>query len=260
VTKAEQIRFLIKILLEEMPEYRNEYAKDLKKGLNQRNVLRSLMNLRPPMPLKEEFLVVQDVLLQNEAIEKGIVTLEQITEKNEDGIYLWKGDITRLATDGIVNAANDELLGCFQPCHNCIDNVIHSAAGLQLRDACNKIMETQGREERVGNAKITSAYNLPCKYVIHTVGPNIRKELTKEDLANLKSCYRSCLETADKNQLSSLAFCCISTGEFHFPNELAAKIAIDTVKTYLEETKSKLKIVFNVFQDKDYQIYHKLLF
>ena len=166
-----------------------------------------------------------------------------------------------MATDGIVNAANEELLGCFHPCHDCIDNVIHSSAGLQLRDACNKIMLLQGKEEAVGNAKITSAYNLPCKYVIHTVGPNIgKKEVTEKDCTDLKNCYRSCLKSADKNQLSSLAFCCISTGEFHFPNELAAKIAIESVKEYLAETNATIKIVFNVFQEKDYQIYKKLLF
>ena len=161
--------------------------------------------------------------------------------------------------DAIVNAANSQMLGCFYPCHGCIDNAIHTFAGVQLRLACAELMRRQGHEEQTGQAKITSAYNLPSRYVIHTVSPIVRGNLTEKDKNLLASCYRSCLETAEENHLKSIAFCCISTGEFHFPNDKAAEIAINTVKTYLQETHSNMEVIFNVFKDKDYQIYRDLL-
>lgn len=165
-----------------------------------------------------------------------------------------------MKVDGIVNAANNALLGCFIPCHGCIDNAIHSAAGIQLRLECSRIMTAQRTSEPTGKAKITQAYNLPCRYVLHTVGPIIRGKVTKQDCDLLTGCYRSCLELADNYGLKSVAFCCISTGEFHFPNEKAAEIAIETVKNYKKENQSRLEVVFNVFKSTDYEIYKRILF
>jgi O-acetyl-ADP-ribose deacetylase (regulator of RNase III) len=176
-----------------------------------------------------------------------------------DKISIWQGDITRLQADAIVNAANSQMLGCFAPCHSCIDNAIHSAAGIQLRDECYRIMKAQGHEEPTGSAKITNGYNLPAKYVIHTVGPIVYGKLTKKEEKQLESCYKSCLHLAEKKGLGSIAFCCISTGEFHFPNDRAAEIAVKTVEEMLPNCKHIKKIVFNVFKDADYQIYKKLL-
>ncbi|MBQ7629791.1 MAG: protein-ADP-ribose hydrolase [Selenomonadaceae bacterium] len=258
VTKLERIQYLNKILLEEMPHYKED-AKTFPQNLkSQRQLLRSLMNVRPPAPINENFLREQDILLQDEKFENGIVTLEKIS--NGDKIIIWQGDITRLATDAIVNAANSALLGCFIPCHGCIDNAIHSAAGLQLRNSCANIIRQQGHEESVGQAKITPAFNLPCRYVIHTVGPFIDagSEPTENQCELLKSCYKSCLKLAAKKNLESIAFCCISTGEFHFPNYKAAEIAIKTVSDWLNNGNS-MTVVFNVFKDKDVEIYKKIL-
>ena len=177
----------------------------------------------------------------------------------EDGIYLWQGDITTLRCDAIVNAANSGLTGCYQPCHNCIDNCIHTYAGIQLRNACSDIMEKQGYEEPMGKAKITPAFNLPCKYVLHTVGPIVQGHLTKEHEELLASCYRSCLKLADENGVKSVAFCCISTGVFMFPNERAAEIAVQTVRDYRREKNSGIEVIFNVWKDVDYEIYRELL-
>lgn len=238
-----------------------------------RSLLRALMNVREPRPISPEFLAVQDQLLQQEVVEKGIVKLSGLETVNQwrarigeqalplgDKLSLWQGDITRLAVDAIVNAANSQLLGCFVPGHNCIDNVIHSAAGIQLREACYQQMNQQQVPEPTGQAKITAAYNLPSKYVIHTVGPIVAARLTpalEQDLAN---CYRACLEIAVENQVRSLAFCCISTGVFRFPNEAAAAIAIATVLAFLEGHEEKFdRIIFNVFLEKDFSIYKKLL-
>lgn len=152
------------------------------------------------------------------------------------------------------------MLGCFVPCHACIDNAIHSAAGLQLRQECAEIMRQQGHEESTGQAKITSGYNLPSKHVIHTVGPIIYGSLTRKDEELLASCYRSCLACADENGLTSIAFCCISTGEFHFPNARAAEIAVQTVKEYLNANNTSVKkVIFNVFKDLDKEIYQRLM-
>lgn len=260
MTRLEQIEALNEMLLEEMPNYRAESARLPREEAAQRRLLRSLMNVRPPMPLSPEYLAAQDALLAAEREEKGIVSVERLSETPLHGIYLWQGDITRLAADAIVDADNSALLGCFCPCHGCIDNAIHSAAGLQLRDECNQIMQTQGHEESTGQAKITGAYNLPCQYVLHTVGPIVQGALTKKHRAELQRCYHSCLELAAAKRLKSIAFCCISTGEFHFPNREAAQIAVATVKGFLSRDGSGMKVIFNVFKDIDYQIYHELLY
>lgn len=256
MNQSERRRFLIRYLLDEEPEYR-KFAMP-SSSVEQRQLLRGLMNVRMPKAIGEDFLRVQDEYLAETVREKGIVQLEEL-EPIQDGIYLWQGDITRLAVDAIVNAANSGMTGCYQPNHNCIDNCIHSFGGVQMRLACAEIMEQQGHEEPTGQAKITPAYNLPCKYVLHTVGPIIRGRVTKQDEALLYSCYRSCLELTAKNRLKSVAFCCISTGVFCFPNQRAAEIAVDTVKAYKAETGNGIEVVFNVFKDVDYEIYRELL-
>lgn len=221
--------------------------------IEKQRMMRALMNIRQPIAASKEFLRAQDQELQWQAEEKGVVTLEG------EGLLLWQGDITRLKVDAIVNAANSQLLGCWAPLHNCIDNCIHSAAGIQLRQECYELMTAQGHDEPTGQAKITLGYNLPAKHVIHTVGPIIPQGSlpTKEQEKLLASCYRSCLDIAETNQLHSIAFCCISTGVFNFPNQRAAEIAVETVKNHLKQ--SVKKIVFNVFLDKDYDIYKDIL-
>ena len=174
-------------------------------------------------------------------------------------LYIWQGDITRLQTGAIVNAANSGMTGCYQPCHNCVDNCIHTYAGIQLRNYCNDLMQKQGKEEPTGQAKITPAFNLLCDYVIHTVGPIVGGHLTETHCRQLADCYRSCLSLAAENGLKSVAFCCISTGEFHFPNEQAAQIAVETVKEFLKTQTSVKKVIFNVFKDLDKAIYEKQL-
>lgn len=247
----EKIKKLNACLLAEMPELKiGNFPDDL---ISQRKLLRALMNVRPPMPLDENFLKLQDEILSEEVQERGIIKIEEIPDV-EKNIKLWQGDITRLEVDAIVNAANSALLGCFVPLHNCIDNAIHSAAGLQLRDACKKISDGN---EPTGKAKITPAFNLPSKFVIHTVGPiipiNRVPNQTEENL--LASCYESCLNLAKEKNLQSIAFCCISTGEFHFPNQRAAEIAVETVRKFLSQ--NDLVIVFNVFKNLDLEIYQK---
>ena len=201
---------------------------------------------------------MQDEILSEEVQERGIVKISDIPDA-EKNIKLWQGDITRLEVDAIVNAANSALLGCFVPLHACIDNAIHSAAGLQLRDACNKIMQTQGHSEPTGKAKITPAFNLPSKFVIHTVGPVIpfNREPNKAEENLLADCYKNCLKLASEKNLKSIAFCCISTGEFHFPNRRAAEIAVEVVRNFT--AKNNLTVVFNVFKDLDFKIYRELL-
>ncbi len=247
------------MLIEEMPEYKS-YAENVKIDIeSQSTLLRSLMNIRAPMQLKEDFLLLQDEWLKHELKQKGKVPINDIEFVKNNQIYLWQGDITRLDVDAIVNAANNKLLGCFIPCHKCIDNAIHYSAGLQLRDECNNIMQAQGFDEPTGTAKITKAYNLPCKFVLHTVGPIIYDTLLTSHCELLKNCYKSCLELAIDNNLKSIAFCCISTGEFRFPNKQAAKIAVQTVKQTLNRKNSDIKVIFNVFKDIDFSIYSKLL-
>lgn len=217
-------------------------------------LLRALLNERPPMPASEEFLRVQDAYLQEELRRKGITDYADL-EPVEPGIYLWQGDITALKCGAIVNAANARMLGCFCPNHGCIDNAIHTFAGVQLRLECAEIMRRQGHAEPTGSAKITGAYNLPCDFILHTVGPTITGEVTPQDEEDLANCYRSCLELAEKNGIKSVAFCCISTGEFRFPNRRAAEIAVETVRRYKGDT----EVIFNVFKDSDYEIYRGLL-
>ncbi len=258
MTRTEQIEFLIGILLEEMPQYRSQ-AEGAAGDRQRRGLLRSLMNLRPPLPLKAAFLAVQDELLQSERDEKGVVNVSGLPATRDPRILLWRGDITRLAADAIVNAANAAMLGCFVPCHGCIDNAIHSAAGLQLREECSQRMQQQGREAKTGTAMITSAYNLPATYVLHTVGPVVTDLPAREDRRLLADCYRSCLELAAARGLASIAFCCISTGVFRFPNQMAAEIAAETVTDVLNKTGHKIKVIFDVYTETDARIYHELL-
>ncbi len=256
MTQNENLIWLIKYLLAENPRYSNvEIPVD---NTELFNLYRSLVNVRMPEPVSDEYLTVEDEYLNEEINKKGIAHLSELCPIDND-IYLWQGDITTIDTDAIVNAANNQLLGCFCPCHACIDNCIHTFSGVRLRLKCNDIMQAQGYKEPTGKAKITPAYNLPSKYVIHTVGPIISGIITKNDKDLLASCYTKCLKIADENNLKSITFCCISTGEFHFPNDKAARIAIDTVKEYKEKTNSKIKVIFNVFKDKDYKIYRELL-
>ena len=245
---------LIKTLIAEDPQFSElQIPNDLQ---GKRDLFRALRNVRWPKPISDEFLRLQDEELQEQLNEKGIVELPDVP------MQIWQGDITRLKVDAIVNAANSQMLGCFHPLHKCIDNAIHSAAGVQLREECHQLMHQQGHEEPTGQAKITKAYNLPCKHVIHTVGPiipnGIPTEFQKERLA---SCYRNIMACADENNLESVAFCCISTGEFRFPNELAAEIAVNTVSDYLAtHPNTSLKhIVFNVFKDVDKDLYQRIL-
>lgn len=256
MTQAEKREYLITELLKELSEYKS--IKNPTKETKQKKLLRSLFNIRMPLPVSDDFITIQDEYLREETRLKGIKSLDDL-EPIQPDIYLWQGDITTLACDAIVNAANSEMLGCFCPCHGCIDNAIHTFAGVQLRLKCAEIMKKQGHKEETGKAKITPSYNLPCKYVLHTVGPIVKGSLTQQDCDLLASCYRSCLELAEQNGIKSVAFCCISTGEFHFPNVTAAEIAIKTVKDFMKHSHSKIKVVFNVFKDMDYEIYRELL-
>ncbi len=251
MTQTEQRMFLIQKLLDEVPQYHNLLIPQDTVG--QKKMLRSLMNVRPALPAGDDFLTVQDAYLQEETARKGVTDIADLTPV-EPGIYLWQGDITTLKCGAVVNAANSGMTGCYVPCHGCIDNAIHTFAGVQLRLACAELMEKQGHEEPTGQAKLTPAFNLPCDYVLHTVGPIIYGRVMQSDRKLLVSCYRSCLELAQRNKIESVAFCCISTGEFHFPNDEAAKIALDTVRQYKRET----EVIFNVFKDVDYEIYREL--
>ena len=260
MSRLEQIQHLNRLLLEDMPEYRRQADAFPQDEAAQRQLLRSLMNVRPPLPLKPDFLAMQDALLSAEREEKGVVDADLLPEvPGRPGIVLWQGDITRLKADAIVNAANSALLGCFHPCHGCIDNAIHSAAGLQLREACFLLMQAQGHPEPNGRAKLTEGYNLPARYVLHTVGPIVQGHVTRQDREELASCYRACLALAETYGVESIAFCCVSTGVFRFPPERAAEIAVETVRRYKSETESKVKVIFNVFKDTDREIYERLL-
>lgn len=256
MTQDEKRIYLINRLLQERAEYGFDAVPD--QPDKQKMLLRALMNIRPPKATDDEFLRVQDEYLQEEIQEKGVTDITDLQPLWGD-IYLWKGDITTLKCDGIVNAANSEMLGCFCPNHGCIDNAIHTYAGIQLRLECAEIMKKQGHDEPTGTAKLTKAYNLPCKYILHTVGPVVYGKLTRQNKSDLANCYRACLALANKNGLNSLAFCCISTGEFRFPNEIAAQIAVQTVSEYKAQTNSKIKVIFNVFKEKDYAIYKRIL-
>ena len=256
MNQSEKRLFLIQSLLKERPEYRDLSIPS--ESDSKRQLLRGLMNIRAPQRTDAEFLKTQDAYLQGETAAKGITDIAGLTPI-QPGLYLWQGDITTLKCDAIVNAANSGMTGCYIPNHRCIDNAIHTYAGVELRLACAELMEQQGHPEPTGQAKITPAFNLPCRYVLHTVGPIIDGRVTKEDKELLASCYRSCLELAAENGLESVAFCCISTGEFHFPNDLAAEIAVRTVKEFLKKQTSVKKVIFNVFKDLDKAIYEKQL-
>lgn len=255
----ELVNRLNAILLSEMPQYRQDANHFPQDPASQRQLLRSLMNLRPPLPLKGEYILLEEKLLSEERQERGVIDISTLPTTADARIVLWRGDIIRLGAEAIVNAANSALLGCFHPCHGCIDNAIHSAAGLRLREECGNIMGKQGHEEPTGQAKITAAYSLPSKFVIHTVGPIVGGELTNRDCDLLASCYRSCLALAEQNALQSIAFCCISTGEFHFPANRAAEIAVHTVQETLSKTQTKIKVIFNVFKESDERIYRRIL-
>ena len=257
--RRKQIEQLNQMLLAEMPACR-PWAAEFQAREGARRLLRALMNIRPPLPLDPDFLRLQDALLSAEREERGVVDAAALPEvPGRPGIALWQGDITRLRADAVVNAANSTLLGCFHPCHGCIDNAIHSAAGLQLRDACARLMEVQGHPEPTGTAKLTGGCNLPARHVLHTVGPIISGPLTNADRAALASCYTACLSLAAEHGLHSVAFCCISTGEFRFPRGEAAGIAVDTVTRFLSRPTSIRKVIFNVFQDADAALYRALL-
>ena len=254
--QSERRIFLIKSLLQERTEYRDiSISSDIEQ---QKQLLRALMNVRTPQQIGTEFLRIQDEYLKYEIAAKGITDVAELTPFQQ-GIYLWQGDITTLKCDAVVNAANSGMTGCYIPNHRCIDNAIHTFAGMQLRLICDNLMEQQGYPEPAGGAKITPAFNLPSRYVLHTVGPVISGKVKKYERELLASCYRSCLELAAKNKLESVAFCCISTGEFHFPNELAAEIAVQSVKEFFRLQTGVKKVIFNVFKDLDKNIYQKLL-
>lgn len=255
MSRLQELQKLNKLLLEDMPEYRSQAKSFPKNEDAQFRLFRSLVNVRRPKPISGEYLTAQDAFLQKEI--RNITDWHNLTP-GEDGIYLWQGDITTLKVDAIVNAANSGMTGCYNPCHKCIDNCIHTYAGVQLRNYCAEIMQAQGYPEPTGQAKITPAFNLPSKYVIHTVGPIVDGRLMDKHRGLLASCYRACLSLAEEHHLESIAFCCISTGEFHFPNEEAAQIAIREVRKY-KDCGGKCNIIFNVFSDKDYIIYTQLL-
>lgn len=254
------------------------WYKDLEVGEDyqeKRRALRSLMNIRMPGAMDPEVLEVQDEFLREEAAEKGIVTLEEIPTAARqygsrksfgDKISVWQGDITRLQVGAIVNAANSQMLGCFHPCHGCIDNAIHSAAGIELREACSQYMEHRkvqygkAYEEPTGRAVLTEGYNLPAEYVIHTVGPIVYGSLTKKLKEDLRNCYKNILKCCVEHGIRSVAFCCISTGEFHFPNDEAARIAVAEVRKYLEKHQEDFdRVIFNVFKDVDRELYEDLV-
>ena len=250
----EKLLYLIKYLIAENPNYSDiEIPTD---NTEQFRLYRSLVNIRPAVPADDKFLKTEDEFLTEYTAEKGITDIADL-KPVEDGIYLWRGDITTLKCGAIVNAANSGMTGCWQPCHNCIDNCIHTFSGVRLRYKCTEIMQKQGQAEPTGSAKITPAYNLPCDYVIHTVGPVVSGKLNKEHCELLRSSYNSCLEIAVQNNIRSIAFCCISTGVFGFPQRAAAEIAVETVRKF--RTKHNIEVIFNVFTEKDYEIYNGLL-
>jgi len=269
----ERLDYLLREFKEDSVRYRDlEVSGDY---TEKRMALRSLMNIRMPGELAEEVVRVQDEFLSEEAEEKGIVTLDEIPDIAKqygsrhlfaDKISIWQGDITRLQVGAIVNAANSQMLGCFVPCHRCIDNAIHSAAGIKLREECSHYMKRRKMqygsryEEPTGQAVLTKGYNLPAKYVIHTVGPIVGGRLTQALRDDLRNCYRNVLQCCVENQIRSVAFCCISTGEFHFPNDEAAKIAVETVTDFLKMYEPEFdRIIFNVFKDIDRELYEEEL-
>ena len=271
---TEKADLLLEKLKADSAEYKElntkEYSLEEKK-----NAIRSLMNIRMPRELPDELADLQDAYLQEERSVKGIVKLTDIPTIREafnrkcsyaDKISLWQGDITRLEVGAIVNAANSQMLGCFVPCHRCIDNAIHSAAGMRLREECSHIMDHRrikyGRnyEEPTGTATLTNSYNLPCDYVIHTVGPIVYDRLNDKLCQDLQNCYENVLQCCLEHNIKSVAFCCISTGEFHFPGDKAAEIAWKTVSAFMEKHGDCVeRIIFNVFKNSDLELYKKVL-
>ena len=256
MNQSERRTILIQVLLKEHPEYRG--LRIPADADTQWQLLRGLLNIREPRRIGTDFLQIQDAYLQEEIAAKGITDAADLTPL-QPGLYLWQGDITTLKCDAIVNAANSGMTGCYVPGHRCIDNCIHTFAGVQLRSACARLMAQQGHEEPTGQAKLTPAFNLPCRYVLHTVGPIVTGRVTARDRTLLASCYRACLTKAAEAGLESIAFCCISTGVFCFPNEDAAEIAVQTVKEFLQTPTTIKKVIFNVFKDLDKEIYTRLL-
>lgn len=228
------------------------------KNLNQQqkdHYFRSLCNIRLPMPLSDEFLELQDQYLAGKSLKRGIIDVTALEYK--DSIALWQGDITRINSNAIVNACKSSLLGCFHPLHNCIDNIIHSNAGVQVRRDCHTIM--QGEQLPAGEVIMTPAYNLPGKFIFHTVGPIIQNGIpTEQQAAKLSKCYRSCLKKASALGIQTLTFCCLSTGVYGYPKNLAAALAVATVKEWLPEIDG-LKVIFNVFEDEDKTHYEREL-
>ncbi|MFV0466918.1 MAG: protein-ADP-ribose hydrolase [Lachnospiraceae bacterium] len=270
MNQKERLDYLVNFLCEDSDQYKKlQFAENEK-----RNALRSLMNIRMPKYISSEFLQIQDDFLKQELLESGIVSWKEIPHIGEQfgiqyehaqKVALWQGDITKLKVDAIVNAANSQMLGCFAPCHKCIDNAIHSAAGVELREECNSYMKAKKKEdpyyeEPTGRAVLTKGYNLSCRYVLHTVGPIVKGALTESLKQDLRDCYRSCFQEAMSHGIRTIAFCCISTGEFHFPNEEAVKIAWTTIKEILNQHADRLdRVVINVFKKLDLELYQELL-
>lgn len=241
-------------LIELLCDERGEAVPELSEA-QKADYFRALCNVRPPVAASSEFLTLQDEYLTVKRLQKGVVDVANFAYVS--GICLHIGDITTLKCDAIVNAANTAMLGCFHPLHNCIDNAIHSAAGVQMRLACNKIM--QGKQAKNGDVIVTGGYNLPCRYVFHTVGPVVCGGVTEQNRADLERCYVNCLEKADEMRLEDIVFCCISTGVFGYPKEEAAAVAVNAVKNYKKQTGSKINVVFDVFTRQDYEIYRRIL-
>ena len=264
MTQNERREYLINYLLKEDKKIFRQRIPDQRE--EQEKLLRSLMNVRLPKPVSEEFLKIQDDYLKERNLERGITDIEDLKPVSSDKrLYIWQGDITRLQVGAIVNAANSQMLGCFVPCHRCIDNAIHSAAGVELRAECSRQMNQKriryGRsyEEPTGQAMVTGGYNLPAEHVIHTVGPIVYYEVTDKLRQDLKNCYESVLNCCLENNIRSVAFCCISTGVFRFPQEKAAEIAVETVKRFLEQDDTVEQVIFNVFTDRDLELYRRQL-
>lgn len=258
MNQDERRLFLIRHLMNEDIRLRRLQIPDDVQG--QRDMLRSLMNIRLPRHAADDFLMVQDEYLRQRIIERGITDVCDLQPAaSDERLFVWQGDITTLRCDAIVNACNSRMLGCFSPMHSCIDNFIHTYAGIQLRLKMNEIMTMQGHEEPVGQAKITGGYNLPAKFILHTVGPFIQGEVTEEDEKKLASCYRECMKLAAENGAESIAFCCLSTGVFRFPQQRAAEIAVRTIKDFLTADTIIKQVIFNVFKDEDLKIYSNIL-
>ena len=270
MNQEERLDYLVSSLCEDSVQYKELSVEKS----DRRSIIRSLMNIRMPKPISSEFMRIQDEFLKLESKEKGIVSWKDLPNIGDqynsrynqgDKISIWQGDITRLQVDAIVNAANSQMLGCFVPCHKCIDNAIHSAAGIELREECNQYMSQKRKtnnhyDEPIGGAVVTKGYNLPCRYVIHTVGPIVNGTMNDSLRNALRSCYESCLKTAADHSIRTIAFCCISTGEFRFPNGEAAEIALGTIQDFLNNYEEKFdRIIINVYKNIDLEIYKRLI-